>query len=47
MSVVPVGGIKILSESALGPITPREDVTTFIDWYEGNREWYEPLVLAS
>jgi UDP-glucose 4-epimerase len=27
--------------------TIREGVAKFIDWYEANREWYEPLVLAS
>jgi len=25
----------------------REGVSTFIDWYEDNREWYEPLVRGS
>jgi hypothetical protein len=24
-----------------------ERIVTLIDWYEQNREWYEPLVLAS
>jgi UDP-glucose 4-epimerase len=27
--------------------TIREGVRKFIDWYRENREWYEPLVLAS
>jgi UDP-glucose 4-epimerase len=27
--------------------TIREGVEKFIEWYRGNREWYEPLVLAS
>ena len=27
--------------------TIREGVHEFIEWYEANREWYEPLVLAS
>jgi UDP-glucose 4-epimerase len=27
--------------------TIREGVTKFIEWYEANREWYEPLVLSS
>ncbi|WP_276253030.1 GDP-mannose 4,6-dehydratase [Halomontanus rarus] len=27
--------------------TIREGVSQFIDWYETNREWYEPLVLNS
>ncbi|MFC6799247.1 NAD-dependent epimerase/dehydratase family protein [Haladaptatus sp. DYSN1] len=27
--------------------TIREGVARFIDWYKENREWYEPLVLAS
>ena len=27
--------------------TIREGVAKFIEWYEDNREWYEPLVLAS
>ena len=27
--------------------TIREGVSKFIDWYEGNREWYEPLVRRS
>ncbi len=27
--------------------TIREGVAKFIEWYERNREWYEPLVLAS
>jgi UDP-glucose 4-epimerase len=25
----------------------REGVSKFIDWYEANREWYEPLVMSS
>ena len=25
----------------------REGVGEFIDWYEQNREWYEPLVVGS
>jgi UDP-glucose 4-epimerase len=27
--------------------TIREGVAAFIEWYRANREWYEPLVLAS
>ena len=27
--------------------TIREGVDAFVDWYEANRDWYEPLVLAS
>ena len=27
--------------------TIREGVGKFVEWYRGNREWYEPLVLAS
>ena len=27
--------------------TIREGVSEFIEWYRGNREWYEPLVLVS
>ena len=27
--------------------TIREGVAKFIEWYEANREWYEPLVLSS
>ena len=27
--------------------TIREGVASFIEWYRANREWYEPLVLAS
>ncbi len=25
----------------------RDGVAQFIDWYQDNREWYEPLVLNS
>ena len=28
-------------------VSIREGVSRFIDWYRENREWYEPLVLAS
>ena len=27
--------------------TIREGVEAFVEWYRENREWYEPLVLAS
>jgi nucleoside-diphosphate-sugar epimerase len=25
----------------------REGVATFVEWYEANRDWYEPLVVSS
>jgi UDP-glucose 4-epimerase len=28
-------------------LTIREGVADFVDWYEDNRDWYEPLVLDS